>query len=442
MSHFCTPGFEPLVTMAGRVSSASASRVVALEVDDAPRARPGAFSVWCLSLCFTEILCAYTEWYKDPRFLWSVFGTAVALVGLIVPVALVLQSNQNRLSSLETTVAELKQQSQGNYRNYLNTQLTDAGFVAAQSAESVFAAVYRSIQSTDTYAKNIGTTVSSMNAAVSAATTATAALSGQLAAVNATVSSVQAVAGSLVAAVAAVNASFSNRLDSFSGQVTALNTTVSSVAVAFNALPLTIRDGSLVATVAAVNASVSVLPSAISAVNASVQTVAGSVVAVVATVSAVNASVGGLASIVRTVNGSVSVVGSRVEVVETRLATPLAWTQEERLPPRLNFNSSTDGVWNASLVVDDSWCALYFCTVSYECAATLVIYVNEINASSIIGTAGTPLNARDAECVTLPFTFSGEMRTIVFKQTTATMLPCRTDVGNAFLRCFSANAVR
>jgi hypothetical protein len=116
----------------------------------------------------------------------------------------------------------------------------------------VFAAVYRSIQSTDTYAKNLGTTVTSMNAAVSAATTATAALSGQLASVN---------------------------------------TTASSVAVALNALPAPIRDGSLVATVAAVNASVSGLPSAISAVNASVQTVAGSVVAMGATVAAFNASV-------------------------------------------------------------------------------------------------------------------------------------------------------
>ena len=118
-----------------------------------------------------------------------------------------------------------------------------------------------------------------MNAAVSAATTATAALSGQLAAVNATVSSLQAVAGSQVGAVAAVNASFSNRLDSFSGQVTALNTTVSSVAVAFNALPAPIRDGSLVATVAAVNASV--------------QIVAGSLVVVGTTVVAVNASLSG-----------------------------------------------------------------------------------------------------------------------------------------------------
>ncbi len=151
-------------------------------------------------------------------------------------------------------MAELKQQSQGNYRNYLNTQLTDAGFVAAQSVESVFGAVYRSIQSTDTYAKNLGTTVTSMNAAVSIATTATAALSGQLATVN---------------------------------------STASSVAVAFNALPLTIRDGSLVAMVAAINASVSVLPAAISAVNASVQTVAGSVVAVGATVAAVNSSLSG-----------------------------------------------------------------------------------------------------------------------------------------------------
>ncbi len=42
-------------------------------------------------------LCAY-RMVQGSRFLWSVFGTAVALVGLIVPVALVLQSNQNRLS--------------------------------------------------------------------------------------------------------------------------------------------------------------------------------------------------------------------------------------------------------------------------------------------------------------------------------------------------------
>ena len=200
------------------------------------------------------------------------------ITGFAIPLALNVQDARSRLSALETTVAELnsKQQSQGNYRNYLNTQLTDAGFVAAQSAESVFAAVYRSLQSTDTYAKNLGTTVTSMNAAVSAATTATAALSGQLAAVNATVSSVQAVAGSLVAAVAAVNASFSNRLDSFSGQVTALNTTVSSVAVAFNALPAPIRDGSLVATVAAVNATVSAFTSSqlplIASLNASLMT--------------------------------------------------------------------------------------------------------------------------------------------------------------------------
>ncbi len=52
----------------------------------------------------TEILCVY-RMVQGPR--WQLFGTAVALVGLIVPVALVLQNNQNRLSSLETTVAEL-----------------------------------------------------------------------------------------------------------------------------------------------------------------------------------------------------------------------------------------------------------------------------------------------------------------------------------------------
>ncbi len=79
------------------------------------------------------------------------------ITGFAIPVALNVQDARSRLSALETTVAELKQQSQGNYRNYLNTQLTDAGFVAAQSAESVFGAVYRSIQSTDTYAKNLGT---------------------------------------------------------------------------------------------------------------------------------------------------------------------------------------------------------------------------------------------------------------------------------------------
>jgi hypothetical protein len=65
------------------------------------------------------------------------------------------------------------------------------------------------------------------------------------------------------------------------------------VAVAFNTLPLSIRDGSLVAAVAAVNASVSVLPSAISLVNASMQTVAGSVVAMGATDAAVNVSLSG-----------------------------------------------------------------------------------------------------------------------------------------------------
>lgn len=153
--------------------------------------------------------------------------------------------------------------------------------------------MYRSIQSTDTYAKNLGTTVSSMNAAVSAATTATAALSGQLAALNVSVAA-------LPSAISAVNASFSNRLDSLgstvasmnaalSGQLAAVNTTASSVAVAFNALPAPIRDGSLVATVAAVNASI--------------QSVAGSVVAVGATVAAVNASV---PTLLGTLNASIS----------------------------------------------------------------------------------------------------------------------------------------
>ena len=104
-------------------------------------------------------------WLTKHAVVFTVIGGVLTAASLIIAVSIVFNNNKHdiddlnkEMARLQQDVAELKQQSQGNYRNYLNTQLTDAGFVAAQSAESVFAAVYRSIQSTDTYAKNLGTT--------------------------------------------------------------------------------------------------------------------------------------------------------------------------------------------------------------------------------------------------------------------------------------------
>ena len=138
----------------------------------------------------------------------------------------------------------------------------------------------------------------------------------------------QAVAGSLVAAVAAVNASFSNRLDSFSGQVTALNTTVSSVAVAFNALPAPIRDGSLVATVAAVNASVNAVSASVQTVNASVQALSGTVAAVV------NATMREMSALQSALNAS-RISYDRYDFSVNRSAFPVGvgYLQMYQLPP-------------------------------------------------------------------------------------------------------------
>jgi hypothetical protein len=235
----------------------------------------------------------------------AVNGSLAASQSVAQSFASVNASVSGRLDGLGTALA----------RTESAIALVNGSTTAALSAASVAAVAVGAVNaSLGNRLDSLGT---STNAAVSAATTATAAtaaLSGQLAAVNATVSSVQAVAGSLVATVAAVNASFSNRLDSFSGQVTALNTTVYSVAVAFNALPPPIRDGSLVATVAAVNASI--------------QSVAGSLVALGATVAAVNASVSVLPTAINLVNASVaSSVGTTVAAIAAVNASSFAVSQ-------------------------------------------------------------------------------------------------------------------